>query len=71
MAQSPHPAHLRPAAPQPPVAWYFDPEIFAREKVVEPRPRTRSVYLVEYASDPQNVTRAADMVASSQYSRSL
>ncbi len=26
--------------------------------------RTRSVYLVEYASDPQNVGRAADMIAS-------
>jgi len=25
--------------------------------------RTRSIYLVEYASDPQNVTRAANMVA--------
>ena len=25
--------------------------------------RTRGVYLVEYASDPQNVVKAADMVA--------
>ena len=32
MTQAAHPTHLRPSAPQLPVAWYFDPEIFAREK---------------------------------------
>src|SRR5215510_6089455 len=32
MTEPPHPRHLRASAPQLPVAWYFDPEILAREK---------------------------------------
>jgi len=32
MTEPAHPGRLKPAAPQLPIAWYFDPEIFAREQ---------------------------------------